>query len=128
VTDTLGRILIVEDEEGLRRNLAGFFEDDGFDVITASSGEDGINKMTAIQPDAAIVDIRLPGMDGEDFIIKAHELNPDMRFIVYTGSVSYKPSSKIGAESISIDRVFIKPLLDPSVIVEAVKKQLAKGT
>jgi DNA-binding response OmpR family regulator len=127
MTEDPERILIVEDEEGVRRNLKLFLEDDGFEVITAASGEEGLLFLAQYRADAAIVDLRLPGIDGEAFIQKAFELRSDIRIVIYTGSVSFNPSSRIRALGIRIVQVFRKPLPDMSVLVDAVRKQLKIG-
>jgi DNA-binding NtrC family response regulator len=121
------RILIVEDEEGLRRSLSVFLEDDGFEVIAAASAEEGLRLVIQCHPDTAIVDIRLPGMDGNTFIEQAHELNRGIGFIVYTGSDSYKPSLRLTSLGVTEEHVLKKPLIDMSVLVKAIRKQLASG-
>ena len=118
-------ILIVEDEDRIRRNLRVFLEDDGFSVVTAASAEEGLLFLDQCTPRVAIVDIRLPGMDGVAFIEKARGLCSEMRFIVYTGSVSFKPSSRLRAVGIQAEQLFRKPLMDLAVLVDAVKTQLA---
>jgi two-component system, OmpR family, response regulator len=120
-------ILIIEDEEGLRRSLRVFFEDDGFEVIVAASGEEALRFMIECRPDTAIVDLGLPGIDGNTFIEEARKLHSGIRFIVYTGSVSYKPSLRLNSLGITEENVFKKPLTDMSILVEAVRKQLASG-
>jgi CheY-like chemotaxis protein len=117
------RILIVEDEEGLRRSLQVFLEDDGFEVTTAASGEEALRLLIQCRPDAAIVDIRLPGMDGNTFIELAHELDGGIGFFVYTGSPSYKPSSRLSALGVREEHLFKKPLIDMSVLAKAVRKK-----
>jgi DNA-binding response OmpR family regulator len=120
-------ILIVEDEESLLRSLRVFFEDDGFEVIAAATGEEALRFLTSCKPDTAIVDLRLPGMDGNTFIEEARKIHSGIGFIVYTGSVSYKPSLSLNSLGITEDNVFKKPLTDMSVLVDAVRKQLAHG-
>jgi DNA-binding response OmpR family regulator len=121
MNECLARVLIVEDEESLRRSLRGFLEDDGFCVTTVASGEEGLRFLDECIPDAAIVDLRLPGMDGDAFIAEALERHSGIRFIVYTGSVAYKPSSRLRAAGIGEEHIFRKPLPDLSVLVDAVK-------
>jgi DNA-binding NtrC family response regulator len=127
VSQQPARILIVEDEEGLRRSLTVFLEDDGFEVIAAASAEEGLGLVIQCHPDTAIVDIRLPGMDGNTFIENARELHGGIGFIVYTGSASYKPSLSLSALGVRQEHVFKKPLIDMSVLAEAIRKQLILG-
>lgn len=60
----MSRILIVEDQEKLRRNLQQLLENDGYDAIAASTGEDGYFLATTQTIDAVILDLSLPGRDG----------------------------------------------------------------
>ncbi|MEK7850924.1 MAG: response regulator, partial [Deltaproteobacteria bacterium] len=57
-------ILIIDDEESIRTSLKGALEDEGFDVITAANGEDGIRKASDELPDLILLDIWMPGIDG----------------------------------------------------------------
>ncbi len=58
------RILIIDDENVLRRSLAMDFTDEGFDVRTAESGETGVERAADFKPRVVLLDLRLPGMDG----------------------------------------------------------------
>lgn len=59
------RILIVDDEEDIRAVAALALETvTGWDVTTASSGAEGIEKAKALKPDAVLMDVMMPGMDG----------------------------------------------------------------
>jgi len=66
-------ILIVEDEESTRRVLGEKLEHEGFKVVQAINGIEGLEKMRAQKPDLALVDIIMPKMDGMSFIKHAHE-------------------------------------------------------
>jgi DNA-binding response OmpR family regulator len=58
------KVVIVEDEATLVRNLAAKLQDDGFKVITATEGEEGLDKIRSEHPDLIILDIMLPRLDG----------------------------------------------------------------
>jgi len=120
------RILVVDDEESIRRGLRAWLEDDDFEVATAESGETALNILTSQPADGAIVDIRLPGMDGNAFMEEAHRLCPRMRFIVYTGSVDYSPPENLQGFGIRQQDVFHKPLRDMGVLVSAVRNQIKR--
>ena len=66
------KILIVDDEERLLRSLAFFFEDEGYKVYTAPSGEEALSILRQKKIDASIVDMRLPGIDGNEIIRRAN--------------------------------------------------------
>jgi DNA-binding response OmpR family regulator len=60
----MAKVVIVEDEATLVRNLAAKLQDDGFKVVTATDGEDGLDKIRSEHPDLIILDIMLPRLDG----------------------------------------------------------------
>jgi len=57
-------VLIVEDDERIRAALSLALEDEGYGVITASSGEEALGKVAVSEPDLVLLDLMLPGMDG----------------------------------------------------------------
>ncbi len=119
MNDTRKRVLIVEDEEMLRRSLSDYLEDEDFEVFTASSGEEGLEFLEREWTDFCIVDMRLPKMDGNDFILAAHLKNPDIGFIIHTGSVSYSVPEVLRNIGITSNQVYHKPLNDMGVMVQA---------
>lgn len=116
------KVLIVEDEPMLRSTLRGHLEDYGYDVVEAGSGEDGVEVVSAEKPDFAIVDMRLPRMDGNDFVMAAHERNPNMRFLIHTGSVGYSLPNGLRQMGLTREHVFKKPLEDLDILVEALRR------
>ncbi|WP_406281446.1 response regulator transcription factor [Nocardia sp. NBC_00881] len=63
-TETEARVLVIDDEPMIVELLAVSLRFQGFDVATAISGADGLDKVRAFRPDALIVDVMMPGMDG----------------------------------------------------------------
>ncbi len=60
----MAKVLIVEDEETLARTLGEKLKDEGFNVLTASDGEEGLDKLRSEHPDLVVLDIMLPRLDG----------------------------------------------------------------
>jgi len=58
------KVLVVEDEENVRRLIAAYLEREGFDVIAAADGHDALDAFRRAQPDLVILDLMLPGVDG----------------------------------------------------------------
>jgi DNA-binding NtrC family response regulator len=113
-------ILIVDDEESLRRNLREFLLDEGYEVLTAESGEEGLDVLRNRAADIAVVDIRLPGMDGNDFIMAAHRMFPQMKFLVFTGSIEYTLPKELKLIGITDQHVLEKPLNDLTILAELI--------
>lgn len=119
-------ILILDDEQMVRENLEAFLEDEGLTVLTASNGEEALGVITENDITIGVIDMRLPGMAGSEFIVKAHAIRPEARFIVHTGSTNYKLPAELRDIGITSDEVFIKPLADMNVILETVQRLLAQ--
>jgi DNA-binding response OmpR family regulator len=60
----MAKVLIIEDELTLANNLADKLRGEGFSVLTAPDGEDGLDKVRTERPDLIVLDIMLPGLDG----------------------------------------------------------------
>lgn len=120
------RILVVDDEESIRRNLRIYLEDEGFEVNAANSGEQGLEMLAGNAFDAAIVDMRLPGMDGNTFIERAHEMDMQLDFLVYTGSVGYQIPEHLARMGMKEEQVFMKPLGDLAELVNALRGVLQR--
>ena len=58
------RILVLDDDAGLRRTVSLLLEDEGHEVATAADGEGGWHKAPDVQPDLYLTDVRWPGLGG----------------------------------------------------------------
>src|SRR6266542_2861495 len=66
----MSRILVIEDEPNLRKNILDFLELEGFEVLEASDGEIGVDSARQHNPDLIISDISMPKMDGYNALIE----------------------------------------------------------
>lgn len=117
------QFLIIDDEESIRQSIAAYMEDEGYVVFQASSGEQALDIVKENAIDDAVVDIRLPGIDGNRFMIEARKIRPDIKFVVHTGSADYMPPDAVKALGVTSDKVLIKPASDLGVLHEALKAQ-----
>lgn len=83
------KLLIVDDEQGQRNLLSGFLSKKKYDVYTASNGKEALEQYHKIFAPVAIVDMKMPGMDGLELLSCLKEINPFIQVIVLTafGSV-----------------------------------------
>ncbi len=83
------RVLLVDDDHGVREALAFSLEEFGFAVDTAASGDDALTRFAAARPDVVITDLRMPGMSGLDLVRALRADAPDVPIVVITayGSV-----------------------------------------
>lgn len=114
-------ILIVDDDEIVRINLIAYLEDEDFTPLGAASGEEALRIVESRPVDVAVVDMRLPGMDGNTLILKASRLRPHMRFLVHTGSIDYSLPDELKELGVRSDHVFFKPIPRMELFKEAVE-------
>lgn len=122
--DTEYKVLIVDDELGLLNSLMAFFEDDNFDVQGASSGEEAIEILKKGHFDAVIVDMRLPGIDGNEVILQAKAIGSKAKFLIHTGSTDYKLPVSLKNLGYRQEHIFLKPLSDLAILTRTVRKML----
>jgi DNA-binding response OmpR family regulator len=81
------RILIVDDDEGVTTTFARMLRLEGFDVRTAVNGELGLREATLLRPDAIILDLRMPLLDGLCFLrrLRADDTRRDIPVAIVTG-------------------------------------------
>ena len=78
-------ILTIDDEENIRNGLADNFELEGYDVLKASNGKDGLALIAQGNVDLVITDLRMDGMSGEEVVRHVTTENPGIPIIVLTG-------------------------------------------
>lgn len=115
-------ILIVEDELYLSKSIQSAFEDEEIDAHVVSGGKEGLVKLESMKIDVCIVDMRLPDMTGNEFILAAKEKHPKLKFIINTGSIDYSIPKELREIGIKREHVFIKPVKDLLELINAVLK------
>lgn len=119
-------VLVIDDEPAICTSLKAFLEDYGFCASAAESAEEALELMKSNAYDVCIVDMRLPGMSGEDLIIAARERYPAQRHIIYTGSISYNLSEQLKELGMRPEHVFLKPVRVLSLLVKCIKELAAE--
>jgi DNA-binding NtrC family response regulator len=78
-------LLVVDDEETIRDIFREYFGGLGYDVVTAQSGKDAIQKFTPGRFDCVISDLVMPEMDGLDFLHQLRSIDKKIAFLMMTG-------------------------------------------
>jgi signal transduction histidine kinase/FixJ family two-component response regulator/molybdopterin converting factor small subunit len=79
------KLLLVDDEEGIRKVLSISLSDNGYQVFTAENGEQALEIFQREAPPIVLTDIKMPGMDGIELLQKIKHQNPDTEVIMITG-------------------------------------------
>src|SRR5438132_4011580 len=119
---TQGRLLIVDDELSVRDSLAKWFHEEGYEVTTAENGNDALTCLAQSRWDAALVDIKMHGIDGVELQRRMHEIDPQLIVIMMTGYASVE-TAVTALKNGAYDYV-TKPL-DPDELAHLVRKALA---
>src|SRR5437868_5081691 len=117
-----GRLLIVDDELSVRDSLAKWFHEEGYEVTTAENGNDALTCLAQSRWDAALVDIKMHGIDGVELQRRMHEIDPDRTVIIMTENESVETA--VSALKNGVYDYVTKPL-DPDEITHLVRKALA---
>jgi len=114
------QILIVDDEPDILSTYQNFFEKRGYVVETAQNGKEGLEKLRNGDFDVAIVDIKMPEMDGIEMIRQANAEEIDPEWIILTGHG--ERDEAVEAIKLKIDDWFDKQGIDMSKLLEKVRK------
>jgi DNA-binding NtrC family response regulator len=101
------RILVIDDDETVRRSLEAVLKEDGYEVDVAENGKEAIAKSKARLYNLALVDLRLPDMDGIELLTAMREAVPKMVKIIITGYPSME--NAIEAVNRGADAYIVKP-------------------
>ena len=104
------RVLIVDDEEAVRKVLAIYLSEAGFQTWSCSSTEEARELMLDNTFNVCIVDLRLPGLSGEDLILLSRKRYPHQRYIIHTGAITYVLSDQLRHIGMRPEHIFHKPV------------------
>jgi len=119
--DKLTRILVVDDDETIRTTMKAILEDEGYLVDLASTGEEAIQLTMKKTYNVALLDIRLPDMEGVELLRLMRDNVPRTRKVMVTGYPSMQ--NAIAALNKNADAYLLKPI-DIEKLLALVKEQL----
>jgi DNA-binding response OmpR family regulator len=101
------RVLVIEDDRAVQKALKRLFEAEGYAVDVASDGSDGLQKFRAAQPSALVLDLRLPGLGGQDVCREVKQEAPTVPVIIL--SAKSEVTDKVLLLEIGADDYVTKP-------------------
>ena len=115
------RILVIDDDESIRNSLAAILRDEGYEVDVASNGREALQKSEETIYNLALIDIKLPDMEGIDILIRMKDTVPKVRKIMLTGFPSVQ--NAIEAVNRKADAYLVKPVEVEKLLV-TIREQL----
>ena len=117
------RILVIDDDENIRKVLETILEDEGYIVATAETAKKGIEKSEEEFYNLALIDVRLPDMEGIELLSKLRNTKPKMRKIIVTGYPTLQ--NAVSAVNKGADAYVMKPF-EVEKILQTIREQLKK--
>jgi len=117
------RILVIDDDENIRKVLETILEDEGYIVETAETAKKGIEQSEKAFYNLALIDVRLPDMEGIELLSKLRNTKPKMRKIIVTGYPTLQ--NAVAAVNKGADAYVMKPF-EVEKILQTIREQLKK--
>jgi DNA-binding NtrC family response regulator len=117
------RILVIDDDENIRKVLVAILADEGYNVESAGTGKEALEKTRKQLFNAALVDVRLPDIEGIELLTKFRPTSPKLRKIVITGYPTLQ--NAIQAVNSGADAYIMKPF-DVDKVLAVIREQLVK--
>ncbi len=119
-------ILVVDDEEDVRNLLRFVLEKEGFQVETAASGTDGLDKALRLHPDLMVLDGMLPGLDGNDVVMRLRQNATGKNLPVLMLSARSDESDQLVGMKLGADDYVTKPF-SPKLVVAKIAAMLRRN-
>jgi DNA-binding NtrC family response regulator len=117
------RILIIDDDENIRKVLTAILEEEGYAIESVDTGKKAIERTKRKAYNLALIDIRLPDMEGIELLTKMKDTTPKMRKIIITGYPTVH--NAVEAVNRGADGYIMKPF-DVEKVLKTIENQLKK--
>jgi DNA-binding response OmpR family regulator len=120
------RILLIDDEDAFRETIRKLLTRRGFDLSTASDGSQGIREVLRGGVEVAVLDVKMPGLDGIETLRELKRIQPDLEVIILTGHLlksTEQEGLKLGAYA-----YLTKPCTVPDLVATIMKALDARAT
>jgi DNA-binding response OmpR family regulator len=121
LTKAKKHILVIDDDKSILRTFTRILQKNGYEIDVAETGKEGLEKSKMQRFDLALIDIRLPDMEGTDLLIKMQKTMPDAVKIMITGF----PSLETGVKALDegADAYLVKPV-KPEELIALIEEKL----
>jgi CheY-like chemotaxis protein len=121
VTQGLGRVLVVDDDEVIRQLIAVNLTLEGFDVATAIDGQDCLDKVQAIAPDVITLDVMMPRLDGWETAIQLRKIPETAHIKVVLITARAQEDDITRGRGVGADAYLTKPF-DPGEMIRVIRE------
>ncbi|TKS58552.1 MAG: response regulator [Nitrospira sp.] len=97
----MAKILVIDDEQGIRHLLDTLLRRKGYDVVLADGGQKGLELFRRERPDVVVLDLKMPEMDGLTVLRQIHSLDPKKPIIILTGARTPEVEQQVRALGVS---------------------------
>ena len=122
MAENLKKLLIIDDDTLVRRSIAVYLTDSGFQVFEEGDANHLCKSLSTYTPDLVLTDLRMPGADGLQVLKQIKHHQPDLPVIIISGAGSV--SDVVQALRLGASDYLVKPVLDIEVLVHAINKAL----
>ncbi|MFN9310733.1 response regulator [Gemmatimonas sp.] len=109
------RVLVIDDEPGIRQALGQLLEYEGFEVKTASGGAEGITLYDAFRPQLVFLDVKMAGLDGLEVLKRLRQADPTATVVMISGHATIQTA--VEATQLGAYDILEKPLDTDRVLV-----------
>ncbi len=127
VPGNLGRVLVIDDEPGIRRFALRVIESAGYQVIEAGDGPQGLEIFARQKPEivAIVMDLSMPGMEGPELARALRQLDPGIPVLVMSGYSDSEVAEKLAGTGVS---EFVKKPFRPQELIARLGQALSRET
>ena len=117
------KILIIDDDDNIRKVLVAILEDEGYNVESVGTAKEAIERTKERFYNIALIDIRLPDMEGIELLTKIRDTTPKIRKVILTGYPTLQ--NAVDAVNKGANAYILKPF-DVGKVLKTIKEQLEK--
>jgi len=121
----MAKILVIDDEQGIRHLLDTLLRRKGYDVVLADGGQKGLELFRRERPDVVVLDLKMPEMDGLTVLRQIHSLDPKKPIIILTGARTPEVEQQVRALGV---REFVEKEFSLHRLGDALKRLLKTPT
>lgn len=122
--EQVGKVLVVDDEPGVREIVKTYIEYEGYDVIAAADGREALHLVETEPVDVVLSDILMPHMDGLTLAGEIHRVNPDIVVVLMTGYASV--NTAVEAIKRDVFDYILKPFQNMQIVLQAVRRAVER--